>query len=544
MAAPAMTVIGLDAATFDVIGPLVEAGELPALARILESGASGTLRSTLHPLTPQAWTTMVTGVNAGRHGIWDFTERDASGYRLRIVNGSHRRSPALWDYLAAHGRSVGIVNIPFTGPAPAVMGFAVAGLDAAPDDAGITYPRELAAELTSRFGRLDLDHSFPLDDDGRVSLDLVRRACEQKVAMSLWLAERFQPDLLFVVFMSADHIHHLCWPEWEREGVTSRVADVYRILDEAVSSLLDALGWDQDVLVVSDHGGGMLDGVVNLNAWLAEQGYLAYAMAHGMVTRGETARRALDNLYQLRRKLPRGLRVAARRRFPGFRNRVHVLRAFSVIDWDRTQVFAYGTFGSVVINRKGREGHGIVEPEDYDSLRQEVAERLLSLQGPDGRTIVAAVHRREELFDGPELERLPDLIVEFDEYRWLGKGNLKARTPTLWDEIPIAPGSRESYVGSHRLDGIVAMAGRSVTPRKGISADIRDITPTVLYLLGAPIPLSLEGRVLEEALDPALLDSRPPQYEEAPDVPIPAKASPTFGAEEVEARLRNLGYLE
>ena len=108
MAAPVLTVVGLDAATFDVIDPLVASGDLPVLSRLLAHGAYGRLRSTTHPLTPLAWTTMVSGVNAGKHGIWDFSERDASGYGLRLVNGSHSRAPALWTRLSH--RRVGIVS--------------------------------------------------------------------------------------------------------------------------------------------------------------------------------------------------------------------------------------------------------------------------------------------------------------------------------------------------------------------------------------------------------------------------------------------------
>src|SRR5690349_15166575 len=96
MPIPKLIVVGLDAATFDVIDPLVEAGDLPNLGGLLQRGARGTLRSTTHPLTPLAWTTMVSGVNAGKHGIWDFSERDAGGYALQVVNGSHSRAPALW----------------------------------------------------------------------------------------------------------------------------------------------------------------------------------------------------------------------------------------------------------------------------------------------------------------------------------------------------------------------------------------------------------------------------------------------------------------
>src|SRR3954449_2183396 len=94
MPTPKLIVVGLDAATFDVIDPLVEAGDLPNLAGLLDRGARGSLRSTTHPLTPLAWTTMVSGVNAGKHGIWDFSERDASGYGLRLGEGRHHPAAA------------------------------------------------------------------------------------------------------------------------------------------------------------------------------------------------------------------------------------------------------------------------------------------------------------------------------------------------------------------------------------------------------------------------------------------------------------------
>ena len=68
----------------------------------------------------------------------------------------------------------------------------------------------------------------------------MRRAAEQKVEATLWLAERFEPDLLWVVFMAADHIHHVAWPDWERRGRESAVAETYRILDEAVGRLVEA----------------------------------------------------------------------------------------------------------------------------------------------------------------------------------------------------------------------------------------------------------------------------------------------------------------
>jgi predicted AlkP superfamily phosphohydrolase/phosphomutase len=538
---PRLTVIGLDAATLQVAEPLIAEGHLPSLSRLLGEGSGGVLRSTTHPLTPHAWATLVTGVNAARHGIWDFTERDESGYRLRFVNGSFRRAPAVWDRLTAKGRVSGLVGIPFTWPAPRIEGFSVAGFDAAAREEGMTYPPELVSELARRYGSIELDNRFPIGKDGRVDLDIVRRAADQKVDLTLWLAERFEPSLLFIVFMAADHIQHLCWDDWERDGAASPVAEVYRILDERVGRLLEWLGPERDVMVVSDHGAGRLHGVVNLNAWLAGQGYLSYVGGGARL-----GRRAVDRVFELRRHVPDRLRSAVKRRLPALRERAYEREEYSAIDWESTQAFSYGTFGNVVVNVRGREAHGVVSPGDeYERVRADIAEKLLDLRGPGGEPIVAAVHRREDLFEGPELDKVPDLLVEFDEYAWLGKGNLKSRSDSVWDRIEIEPGSEHSYVGSHRHEGLVVLAGPSLQPGVKLSAGIQDIAPTLLYLLGEPVPTELEGRVLLEAIDGGLAEQRPPEYEEGEAVRM--GKSEEYAADDsavVEERLRGLGYIE
>ncbi len=540
MSSPDLTVIGLDSATFDVVDPMLAAGELPNLGRLCDSGARGILRSTTHPLTPHAWATIVTGVNAGRHGIWDFTERDETGYQLRLVNGSFRAAPAVWDRLSRAGRSAGIVNVPFTWPAPEVNGFALAGFDAASRERGLVYPENLRDDLQRRYGTLELDNKFPLTD-GKLDLDLVRRAAAQKVEIVTWLAERFDPGLLFVVFMAADHIHHLCWTDWERDGLESPVAAVYRVLDEAVGALA-GLAQGGNVMVVSDHGAGPLHGVVNLNAWLAAEGFLAYESGGGVA-----GRRLVGQALELRRHLPERLRYHAKQHLPGLRERTIEREDYTVVDWERTKAFSYGTFGNIVLNVRGREEHGIVEPGgEYESVCDAITARLLELRSPGGERIVAEVHRREDLFQGPLLAKIPDLLVEFDHYAWLGKGNLKTRSESLWDEIEIEGGSNHSYVGSHRHEGIVVLAGPAVSRGAPVGGELVDVAPTLLYLMGEAVPADLEGRVLVEAIRPELLDDRPPEYDDA----APAEFEQAHaelaeeGAAEVERRLRGLGYLE
>lgn len=483
---------------------------------------------------------MVTGVNAGRHGVWDFRERTGSGYELRAVNGSYRRAPAIWDRLAVSGHRVGLVNVPFTWPAPELDGFVLSGFDTATHES-MAHPPSLLDELQKRFGPLALDHRFPLGRNGRIDLDLVRRSCEQKARMTCWLAEEFEPELLFVVFMSADHIHHLAWTEWETADRDSAVAEVYRLLDRAVGELLATLPKDGDVLVVSDHGGGSLRGAVNLNAWLSEQGYLAY---RGL---GSESGRLLRQLLLLRRRmLPSGMRRRIRQALPNLTERTTRLTVEQLIDLSGTRAFAYGTFGNIVLNVRGREQHGVVEPgEEYDRIRAEIAERLANLRAPTGERIVRTVHFREHLFTGPYIEKVPDLVVEFEDYAWLGKGNLLRRTATIWDEIEIEPGSDLAYVGSHRYQGVIALAGPSAATGATISASIEDVAPTALYLMAEPVPTELEGRVLMEAIAPSLLDRRPPSYLDAAPIEVTdSRGYDDAEAAQVESRLRSLGYIE
>ncbi|UCD87407.1 MAG: alkaline phosphatase family protein, partial [Desulfobacterales bacterium] len=82
-----MSIIGLDGATFRIIRPLVKEGKLPRLRKMMEEGAWGDLESTIHPLSPQAWASFMTGKNPGKHGIFEFVQHKPNSYDLHYVNG-------------------------------------------------------------------------------------------------------------------------------------------------------------------------------------------------------------------------------------------------------------------------------------------------------------------------------------------------------------------------------------------------------------------------------------------------------------------------
>jgi predicted AlkP superfamily phosphohydrolase/phosphomutase len=153
------------------------------------------------------------------------------------------------------------------------------------------------------------------------------------------------------------------------------------------------------------------------------------------------------------------------------------------------------------------------------------------------------VHKREELYAGPELDKIPDLVVEFRDYAWLGKGNLTERTAPFEDAISIRAHPDQRYAGGHRQEGIFVLAGPDARAGAELAgAGIADVAPTVMYLLGEPVPAAFEGRLLAEALEPTLLDERPLRFDDEEEAaPVVAEHE---SPREVEERLRSLGYLE
>src|SRR5262249_39757576 len=96
-------VIGLDGATFRLLGPMMEAGELPELSRLVASGCHGELRSTFPPVTPTAWASFMTGKNPGKHGIMGFRGAPRGYAPGDFVNARHLRARTLWDLCGEHG---------------------------------------------------------------------------------------------------------------------------------------------------------------------------------------------------------------------------------------------------------------------------------------------------------------------------------------------------------------------------------------------------------------------------------------------------------
>ncbi len=565
-----LLMIGFDGGTFDLIQPWVATGKLPTLARLLSEGCQAPMASVIHPFTAQAWTSMVTGTNAGKHRIFDFWERDFGAYGFRLANASYRATPAIWKLLSQAGRRVIVVNVPMTYPPEPVNGLMISGWDTPGLGAAYTYPPELKGELPEMAGQpyviVPDDWKASLTNRGDQVLAELLREIEVRTAVVGKLMAREPWDLCFFVITATDGAAHFLWKYHDPAhplhdaAATARLFEadplllVYQRADERLGQLLATLPADTHVLVVSDHGAGSLGDVeIHLNLWLAAEGLLHFRTAASRQPFSDRGRRLAGRLVnwgkrQLRGRVSFDTLARLRQLWPDrLRTALGESAFFPDLDWGRTQAYSEEVRGNIWINVAGRDPQGIVAPgAEYEAVRDRIIARLAELRGPvNGQRLVRRVWRREERFSGPYLERIPDLLVEAeypDIFR--PRGSYRGVEPVR--RLTVAEMQRRNTTGCHRSAGIFIAHGADI--RQGVTlpgVDITDVAPTALYLLGAPIPDGLDGRVITEALEPDFVKGQPRQ---AGDQQAESQDAALLEYTEAEARalarrLSGLGYL-
>lgn len=540
-------VIGLDGATMDLIRPWAKAGHLPNLARLIELGVSGELESTLPPVTSPAWPTFMTGKNPGRHGVFDFIRPSAGAFDM--VNASQIDGRMVWEYLSDAGLSVGVLNVPITYPPRPVNGYLVPGL-LSPDQGKTTWPPDFLKPYAAELGpyRLTPRVSYkPGNEDEFIAdiLDLI----ETQERYALRLAQDHPTDFLMVHFLATDVAQHALWKHQDathpdhRPGLAARygaaIRQLYARLDTAIGRLLERLPAGLTTIVMSDHGFGPLHRIVNLNNLFIETGLMQLKRSAWVQVRAWAFKRGLTPtaVWKVIERL--GLQDAVWRVSKKTRNEVvSKFLSFEDVDWSRTLAYSMGHVGQVYLNLAGREPHGIVEPGDYAAVRERVVEALRTLRDPaTGQPLVEHIIPREQAASGPYLARGPDLHVVMDGYRTIA-------FPLFAADGRIVTRQIRGDSGSHRRHGVFIACGPDVPHGRSIAgARIVDLAPTLLHLMGVPVPDDMDGRVLEDALTEAFRVRRAvARQAAAPTEQPPADFSPDEQAE-VEERLRALGYL-
>lgn len=453
-----LLVIGLDCAApallFDGLG-----AHLPCLSSLRARGLWGPLRSTTPPITVPAWACMLSGRDPGELGLYGFRTRVEGARAMRVVTADDLRAPRIWDVAGENGRSSCALYVPPSWPPRPVRGAMVSCLLTPGPHVEHTWPPELALEL-ARFGPHAADVVRSGDDDAL--LEALFEAATQHFDVAEHLVRSRRPELLTMVEIGTDRLHHAFWPALDptdpRHDPTSpRVRDArdyYAFLDARIARLIERAGTDATVLVVSDHGARPLRGGVRVNEWLRREGWLV-----------------------LRRE-PSGPTPLDR----------------AEVDWPRTRAWAEGGYyARVTLNVRGRFADGAIDPADAEQELERLAHALEAMTDERGRRLGNRALRPREAYRAVR-GTPPDLML------FCGDLDLRA-LGEVGGELLVPPeaAGRAADGCNHDWDGLFVLAGPEV-PRGGArgGASIHDVGVTALRLLGLAPPDGWLGRDLRE----------------------------------------------
>lgn len=437
---PKLVVIGLDGVPFSFVQAQIAAGNLPTLAQLAADGELREAVSVQPPVSSVAWASFLTARNPGKHGIFGFVDRRPRTFDLYIPTAADLKAQTIWEILSRQGRRVCSINVPLTYPPQPVNGIIV-GDFLAPTLDGATYPANLAQKLAAAGYMLDADPLLAHEDLDAFT-DEVFRVLAARVRAALELLRSEPWDVFMLHIMETDRINHFLWRHFEEGHPTYRwrFLDFYRAVDAAVGQVVQAVGDETVILVLSDHGFCTARKAVFLNTWLAEMGWL-------------------------RLQAPQAERPSPADMSPDS-------RAYCL---DPSRFY---------LRVAGREPGGFIRlGAEYQAAREELAEALLSMCDPDdGKPVLRTVYRREELYRGVCFDLAPDLVAEaLDGYDLRGRLGM----PRTFDP-------NQPQTGMHQFrDAFWLLRGAKFADEAIPS--ITDGGATVLALLGADLPRDLDG---------------------------------------------------
>jgi len=207
----------------------------------------------------------------------------------------------------------------------------------------------------------------------------------------------------------------------------------------------------------------------------------------------------------------------------------------SDIEWSRTLAFSAGS-GQIFINLVGREEKGFVTPKDYDKTRTMLVNKLRTVKDQtNDQHPFDQVYLGEDIFSGPYAQEGPDIQIiakpTYEIFPWT----------TIADSV-FTPNIERT--GTHTAQGLYILGGTGVSPGLKENATVVDIAPTILYILGVPVPSVMDGRVMKQAFSEEFLAKH--SIERKVIGESERRETDELSEDEqalVEGRLRAMGYL-
>jgi predicted AlkP superfamily phosphohydrolase/phosphomutase len=506
-------IIGLDGASWDAIGPWMDEGALPNLARVRAQGVSGVLMSCMPFLSCPAWKVFSTGKNPGNLGIFGFHLVQREPFRCLPVTGEFFPGEEIWDVLTRARIKSCVVNVPFTYPVKEIDGTLISGGFAPTTEGKLTHPDAIADEI--RKVRPDY-HIIPrsvLQAGSYVNFyEELRQILEVVDDVGRHMLRTKEWQFGIVVHRETDAMQHYTWghafpghPTYtdERHAKYGHFLKDYWIeTDRSVGRILEDVGGEVNVLIMSDHGFGPLDKRINMNEWLSREGYLFYerrrppsaaerfGLSRGGITR---ALKVLRMQRLIKRIVPKSVSDKIRDTVPMERGQIPLEKV--VVDWSRSKVVS-DYFGQFYLNPRYRSNGAATD--EGRAVILDVCRKLSQLRDFDHGDEPISVEPiwGTDIWSGERTQNAPDAMIKISDWRIGYTGQVE--TNGVWGLVEERETTHMLYAANHRREGIILGIGPDIGQGVIEGAELMDLAPTVLHMAGAGVPDDMDGKVLRD----------------------------------------------
>jgi predicted AlkP superfamily phosphohydrolase/phosphomutase len=441
--------------------------QLPNFRQLMEAGAYGPLTSSTPCITVPAWSSMTSSKDPGVLGFYGFRNRaDYSYDNMTIATGTAVKEPRVWDLLGQAGKQVVVVGLPQTYPVKPVNGYLVSSFLTPTIQRQYTHPNEFRYEIDQLLGRREYDvdvHQFRTEDKDFL-LKQIYEMTEKRFIVLKHLLKNKPWDFFMFVEMGVDRIHHGLWQYMDPthpkhmpgNPYQDSIKEYYQYLDQELGEMLSALDDDTIVMVVSDHGAKKMDGGICINEWLRREGYL--------VLKEEPVRES-------------GKPIPFEK---------------VEVDWEKTTAWgAGGYYARIFLNVQGRESNGLIPRADYEKVRDELASAIEAIPDHEGNPLNTTCFRPEAIYRQVR-NVAPDLIIYLGDLYWRSVGSFG------FDSIYTFENDTGPDDANHAQDGMIIY----YDPQQNLGGmplselQLMDFAPTILHLMGEPIPEEMQGQVM------------------------------------------------
>lgn len=457
-----VAVIGLDGIPWHILNKLLEYNAMPNLRKIIKNSLRGVLKSTVPPWTPPAWTSITTGVNPGKHGVFGFVKL-TKNYNTRIINSLDVHYPRIHEMVALAGLKSVCINLPLTYPIAKINGVTVISDWMSPN---LTfYPRSIESYVKDY-------HPYTISHLHKAPNYFYRllNECYLRVKAVNSIMEELNWNLFLVVYSEPDNVMH----EDYRGTINGNriILRIFRKIDETIGR---AIRLSDIVFIVSDHGFSEFSRLISINTLLYKLGIAVKTWKKSIKEfihhpkKGESGIshiRVPTKLYRILSLKP--MKVLIKRFFKLLSKGKELRAQLPSVDIKYSTAFYLSHFNGVWV-----KDQKLLNPLIY---------AIKSIKG------IKDVWRREELFHGPYVNLAPHIMFSPDY-----NNGYQLYSSNIYPDIII-----ENTVYDHHPDGIFVVYGHEVSPGWIGSVRCEDIVPTILNYLRLPVPIDTDGKIIKE----------------------------------------------